>query len=417
MDTLNPRTRVWPWALVAVGTIVRLLPLVLPFDFAGPDSITYLEPARSLAAGLGYADASGAPTALRPPGYPAFLAAVFALGGGEGVVRLLQALLGGLSALAIYAILRRTTGRETWARIGGALVALDPIAVGQSPFLLREALLSALLVGLIAGRLLLAGRKRVLVSGLCLAALALTHQLYAVLGGFLFLAELAARGRRFRARHLLPWVAMGLIVILAVFLWARRVERVTGHFSVSSSANAVPARELYFSTACPNLWLNGDPATGFQFDAFMEERRLVDHLGVAEAKAVYYARARENWTAHPLRSFGRLALMNFWYWAEIPGSIRLAYHPRLHWVRWFLIPMHWVRLACAAAAIVFLLRGGGWRTFQAPLAALVFLALAPALLYPVPRYLGPAVPLLDLFAALALGREWDRRRGAEAAPA
>jgi len=411
MDTLNPTTRVWPWALVALGTIVRLLPLVLPFDFAGPDSVTYLEPARSLAAGLGYADGAGVPTALRPPGYPAFLAVVLALGGGELTVRLLQALLGGLSALAIYAILRRVTGREGWARFGGVLVALDPIAVGQAPFLLREALLSGLLVALIAARVLLSGRRRVLVSGLCLAALALTHQLYAVLGGFLFLAELLARGRRFRPRHLLPWVAMGLVVILAVFLWARRVERVTGQFSVSSSANAVPARELYFSTACPNLWLNGDPATGFQRDAFMEERLIVDRLGVAEAKAVYYARARENWAAHPLRSFGRLALMNFWYWAEIPGSIRLAYHPRLHWLRWFLLPIHWVRLACALAGVVFLLRSGTWRPYQSALAALAFLALAPALLYPIPRYLGPAVPLLDLFAALALGREWERRRG------
>lgn len=410
MDTPIPTTRVWPWALVALGTIVRLLPLVLPFDFAGPDSVTYLEPARSLAAGLGYADAAGAPSALRPPGYPAFLALVFSLGGGEGAVRILQALLGGASALAVYAILHKTTRREAWARLGGLLVALDPIAVGQSPFLLREALLSGLLVGLVAARVLLSGRGRVLASGLCLAALALTHQLYAILGGFLFLAELAARGRTFRPRHLAPWVAMGLILIGAVFLWARRVERVTGHFSVSSSANAVPARELYFSTACPNLWLNGDPATGFQRDAFMEERLIVDRLGVAEAKAIYYARARENWSAHPLRSLGRLALMNFWYWAEIPGSIRLAYHPRLHWLRWFLLPIHWVRLACALAAIAFLIRSGGWRPYQSALAALAFLAIAPALLYPVPRYLGPAVPLLDLFAAVALGREWDRRR-------
>lgn len=411
MDTPTSANRVWPWALVALGTIARLAPLVLPFDFAGPDSVTYLEPARSLVAGLGYADASGAPTALRPPGYPGFLAVVFALGGGEFVVRLLQALFGGLSALAIYAILRRITGKEGWARLGGILVALDPIAVGQAPFLLREGLLSALLVGLVAARILLQGRKRLLASGLCLAGLALTHQLYAVLGGFLFLGEFLARGRRFRPRHLLPWIAMGLFVVVAVFLWARRVERVTGQFSVSSSANAVPARELWLSTACPNTWLNGDPATGFQADAFAEERRLVDRLGVDEAKAVYYARTRENWSSHPLRSFGRLALMNFWYWAEIPGSIRLAYHPRLHWLRWILIPAHWVRLACALAGIWFLLRSGTWRSYSSALAGLAFLALAPALLYPVPRYLGPGVPLLDLFAAIALGREWDRRRG------
>ncbi|MBL4849480.1 MAG: glycosyltransferase family 39 protein [Planctomycetes bacterium] len=413
MDTPSATRRVWPWAFLVVGTIVRLAPLVLPFDFAGPDSVTYLEPARSLAAGLGYTDSSGAPSALRPPGYPSFLALVFALGGGEGAVRLLQALLGGLSAVAIYAIVGKISGREHWARIAGVLAALDPIAVGQAPFLLRESLLSALLVAVVAIRVLLSGRRRAVLTGLVLAALALTHQLYAVLGGFLFLAEACARGRRFSRRDLWAWIGMGLIVILAAGLWARRVQLVTpeGHFSLTSSANAVPARELWLSTACPNLWLNGDPATGFQADAFAEERRLVDRLGVAEAKAVYYARTRANWTAHPLRSLGRLTLMNFWYWAEIPGSIRLAYHPRLYWVRWILLPAHWVRLACALAAIAFLLRTGAWRPYRSALAGLAFLAIAPALLYPVPRYLGPAVPLLDLFAALAVGREWDRRRG------
>ena len=149
---------------------------------------------------------------------------------------------------------------------------------------------------------------------------------------------------------------------------------------------------------------------GFQAAAFAEERALIDSLGVEQVKAIYYARARANWTHHPLRSAARLTLMNFWYWAEIPGSIRLARHPRLFWVRWVLIAFHWARLAAAVAGVLYLLRSGSWRSLQAPLACLAFLAAAPALLYPVPRYLGPGVPLLDLFAALAIARSWATRR-------
>lgn len=410
MDTTPVPSRgwPWPWVLVVIGALARLAPLVLPFDFAGPDSITYLEPARGVAAGLGYVDASGAATALRPPGYPLFLASVFALGGDLFHVRCAQALLGGLSALGVFLVLRRVTGRAEVAWLGGALVALDPIAVGQSPFVLREALLSGLLLGLVCAQVLLKGRVRALASGVALGGLALTHQLYVLLGGFLFLAAALAQGRRLRGR-ILVWVGMALLVATPVFLWARRTERVTGHLSLSSSANAVPARELWLTTACPNLWLNGDDVSGFQAAAFAEERALVDSLGVAETKAIYYARTRANWTGHPVRSAARLGLMNFWYWAEVPGSIRLARHPRLFWVRWLLISFHWVRLCAAAAGVLYLLRAGAWRPYHAPLACLAFLALAPALLYPVPRYLAPGVPLLDLFAALGVARAWAAR--------
>jgi len=44
------------------------------------------------------------------------------------------------------------------------------------------------------------------------------------------------------------------------------------------------------------------------------------------------------------------------------------------------------------------------------LALLAFFAFAPALLYPIPRYLAPASPLLDALAAIAIARSrgWTR---------
>ena len=113
-------------ALIAVvAIVVRLAVLVVPFDFSGPDSVTYLEPAAALARGEGYLDAAGRPTAARPPGYPAFVAACYRLAGGESfvAVRVAQALLGGAATLLVHAALRGAGASATVALAGAALLA------------------------------------------------------------------------------------------------------------------------------------------------------------------------------------------------------------------------------------------------------------------------------------------------------
>jgi 4-amino-4-deoxy-L-arabinose transferase-like glycosyltransferase len=398
---MHPRITI---TVFVVGFVLRLVPLALPFEFRGPDSVGYLAPAASLVAGAGYADEHGEPTAARPPGYPLFLAGIYAVAGGPTDVgaRVAQAALGALAALCVMGLLASRPTTRPVALAGGLLVACDPIAVGQSPFLLREVLLLALLAALLLALARLRGRRRFAAAALLLAALALTHQLYALLGGFLAAVDLLAARKSRRLSRLAPWFAVGLVVLLAIVLWARRNERVVGHFSATATANAVPARELWLTTACSNTWLSGDLATGFQHLAFAEERRLVDTLGLDGAKSELYRRAAANWTEHPLRSLARLARQNLWYWIEVPGAVRLAAHPRLHVARWFLLAFHWARLAAAAAGLLFLLRVG-WRHHRYLLATLAFFALAPALLYPVPRYLGPAAPLLDVLAVLGVG--------------
>ncbi len=390
-----------------LAVVLRIVPLALPFEFSGPDSESYLTPAASLAAGEGYLDRDGEPTAGRPPGYPAFIATTYIITGSRSptAIHLAQAGLGGLAALCVFALLAGRPETRRIAPLGGVLVACDPIAIGQSPFLLREALLLTLLAALILALSRLRGRWRWGVASALLAALALTHQLYMLLGGFLLLAELVAlrQRRSLSMARLAPWIAAAAVVLLAIFLWARRNERVVGQFSLTATPNAVPARELWLSTACSNNWLSGDLATGFQYQAFARERELVDTLGLDAAKRELYRMAANNWLEHPARSLARLARINFWYWAEIPGAVRLAAHPRIYWTRWFLLAFHWARYAAAIAGLLFLLRSGLWIKYRYALGALFFFLVAPALLYPVPRYLAPAAPLLDLLAAIGLG--------------
>lgn len=407
----------WPVAATIIVAIAFRVALALvPFDFSGPDSRTYLEPAAGLAAGAGYVEADGRPSTLRPPGYPVFVAACYTVAGGPSAlaVRLAQALLGGLAVLLVHMTLRRAGAPPPVALGAAALLALDPIAAGQSPYLLREALLLTLVAATFAAVVALRGRARFVLTGLGLAALALTHQLYLLLGPVLAVTDLLARrrsGARALAWRAVAWAAVGVMVALPVVLWARRNERVSGRLSFTLADNAVPARELWLTVTCPNRWLNGDLATGFQALAWEEEARLVAALGVEGAKRELYARTREAWREHPLRSAGRVALMNFWYWAEIPGAISLVEHPRLFVARWALLPFHWVRLCCACAGLLLLLRSPRWRALRPAIGVWLFFALAPAMLYPVPRYLAPACPVLDALAALGLYEALQRRAG------
>ncbi|MBX3466005.1 MAG: hypothetical protein KF878_03775 [Planctomycetes bacterium] len=416
------RVRRQALAIAAAAFVLRLGFALAPVDTSAPDSVTYLEPAASLARGEGYLDGTGRPTAARPPGYPALVAACYLVAGGPSdlAVRAAQAALGALATSLVFVALRGARAPAPVALGGAALLALDPIAAGQTPYLLREALLLALVAALLAALLALRGPARWAVTGGVLAALALTHQLYLLLGPTLALADLLARrrdGARALARRAAVWAAVGLLVALPVTLWARRNERVTGRFSFTLAENPVVARELWLTVTCPNRWLNGDRATGFQALAWQEEARLVDALGLDGARDELYRRAAEAWREHPLRSLGRLALMNFWYWAEVPGAISLVEHPRLFVVRWALLPFHWVRLACACAGLLAVLREPAWRALRPTAGVWAFFALAPAVLYPIPRYLAPACPLLDALAAVGLWEALRRRAEARRRPA
>lgn len=412
--------------LLALG--VRLGLALVPFDYSGPDSVTYLEPARSLARGEGYLAADGTPSASRPPGYPAFLAVVFlAFGDGPGglaAVRGLQALLGALAVGLVHEAVRATApaGARPAAIVAAVTLAVDPVSAGQGPFLLREALLTFGVAALVRALTLRPARVRALAVGLTLAGLALTHQLYVLVGPFLALADLGRAwgraGPRAALRRLPAWVLAGVLVAWPVTLWALRNERVTGHRSFTLAQNAVVHRELWLTVMCPNAWLPSDPATGYQESAFTQEGHMYELLGLEGTRRELLRRAAEAWREHPLRSLGRTLRINAWYWLELPGAVRLVEHPRLFVARWGALPLHWARLVAAAAGLWFVLRDPRWARLR-PLAALVaFFALAPALLYPIPRYLAPACPVLAALAGVALATAprpaWLRGAGAGA---
>jgi 4-amino-4-deoxy-L-arabinose transferase-like glycosyltransferase len=98
----------------------------------GPDEARFHALAVSIAEEAGYLDASGRPTGLDPPGYPAFLSGLYRLfGPGYDVARIAQAVLGVLVVLLVFSIARRHFGAGA-ALVAATITALDPLLVGAS---------------------------------------------------------------------------------------------------------------------------------------------------------------------------------------------------------------------------------------------------------------------------------------------
>ena len=132
-----------------VGFIVLWGGVNAPLRFH--DAKEYWSMAQSLAAGEGLFDARGY-RATRMPAYPAFLGVFVRLGAGLGAVRISQAVLGSLAAVAIGWLGIKLAGR-TVGLLAGVAVAVDPFNVFFSNLLLTETLfVAALCVAWVAFR-------------------------------------------------------------------------------------------------------------------------------------------------------------------------------------------------------------------------------------------------------------------------
>jgi 4-amino-4-deoxy-L-arabinose transferase-like glycosyltransferase len=110
----------------------------------GNDAFEYDYYARSIAAGDGYPQSGyllqGGPTAVRGPGYPYLLGAVYALSGNSlAAGRLLGVALGALTVLLLYLIAKRVWGRRI-GLVTAAMAAVFPPLVLLSRDLVSESL-------------------------------------------------------------------------------------------------------------------------------------------------------------------------------------------------------------------------------------------------------------------------------------
>jgi 4-amino-4-deoxy-L-arabinose transferase-like glycosyltransferase len=124
------------WLALIIGIAVGLrLGLALVFKTHYPDAADYDALARALLEGRPYE--VGGNIASRMPGYPLFVAAIYAIAGySERAVLIAQALLA-IPMLAFTYLIGRRISRST-GLLAAALVALDPLTVGFSAAPLSE---------------------------------------------------------------------------------------------------------------------------------------------------------------------------------------------------------------------------------------------------------------------------------------
>jgi 4-amino-4-deoxy-L-arabinose transferase-like glycosyltransferase len=134
----------WLAAILGSALVLRVaLILATPGFTPHDDPADYDRIARSIVSGHGFGPtllaAPGTPSALRPPGYPLFLALVYELGGHWLAGRLANAVLGTVVVVLIYLI-----GRLLWGQpaglLAGALAAVFPPLIALNASLLSEPL-------------------------------------------------------------------------------------------------------------------------------------------------------------------------------------------------------------------------------------------------------------------------------------
>ena len=133
--------------ILVLALSLRLGYVVLAVGASAPpeyDGVDYDLLARNLLASKGYALYSG-PTAFRPPGYPLFLAGLYAAGEGSlAILRGLQAVLGAATCAVAYRIARLLFSRRA-ALLAALLVAVHPVLLYLCGIVYPELLVSLLL--------------------------------------------------------------------------------------------------------------------------------------------------------------------------------------------------------------------------------------------------------------------------------
>lgn len=259
-------------AILALALLVRLATIAAEPDLAlSADAADYDRHARSIAAGDGYPESgvvqNGGPTAIRPPGFPAFLAVAYKLSGDSVTAgRVAQALLGVLIVAVIVLIGRELFGRVE-GLVAGALAAVFPPLVIDGMTLLSEPLFVALELGAVLAALRRRSDRRtrwLVLAGALTGGAILTRSTGVVLLLPLLLAVRSGPWRRFGGYRAPALLAACAVLVVAPWTIRNAVE-VHAFIPVSNQGGYTLAGTYNeTSRARDGFWIpaNADPAIG-----------------------------------------------------------------------------------------------------------------------------------------------------------
>lgn len=357
---------------------------------------------------------------FRTPGYPAFIAAVYALSGRQFLtVRIAQFIVLGLTALLLYSLARRYFS-ERVAAISALLCATYPPLVFMSAMYTAETVSTCLLVGIAIVMADLQRRRNGLgaafAAGLLIAVLALIRGAFSL---FVFAAALAiiampkgGAPRTLRDRlRIAALICAGYAVVIAPWVVrnSRLVGRLTGPGASGGWSLYVSAQQWSGELSYRLLKPEFIPILADFNSRVAAAGRAVPASSVTGTRSLaavrewyadrLYARdAKAKWRAIPPQRFLLGALPRaYWLWST--SDVSPANPPILH----RLIQIWHVLLVALAAGGLILCR----RRLAAQMILwipAVYLTLLHFVFHVEPRYTVSARPLVWIYAAVAA--EW-----------
>ncbi|HVP58850.1 MAG TPA: glycosyltransferase family 39 protein [bacterium] len=253
--------------LLCLALLVRLGFMIGAVGFHGAvrgDEINYQDHAANLAAGKGFVDADGRPTAARPPLLPVVLAGLYRLFGTRVEVgRLFQVLVGVAVVGLTYLVAARLFSAEI-GLVAAALVAINPYLVFISSYLLTENLYTVLLLATVFaiardGGLQSAGIWTWVVAG-CLIGLASLTRPNAVFLAVLVAPAMLFWGRGTALSRLVKVGALALAIAVTIAPWAVRNHAKLGSWVLFTTHGGITFYQSNNRLVCDDPALYGSVA-------------------------------------------------------------------------------------------------------------------------------------------------------------
>ena len=400
----NSRRYLWvSIALFVVAVMIRLLAVDSLGAPPEKDALQYHQIATHLLAGGGYSLDGQTPTTIRPPVYPFFIAAVYALFGTDyHYVLIVQALLHAALVFPLCWLGLRITGSELVGGLAGGLFALHTSFEIVSR-LYAENLLIPLLLGFVIFSYLACDKRQHYLryaagAGVMAGLMALTKPEFSLLGLAALLLALMLSHTRQSWRI---WLVTAVVSLLLAGGWQLR------NFSVADSGQHRLVQASIVLANCPALtgdgwWIVSD------MDRLEQQRETCHRLFDNQSAELLTGKIRQMWLDEPLFMMKLVTSRVLILWASPPvGTSMLVEHSEgLRWPVLFLQYM----FVLFSLGLLFWMGVRQKKLFPLLLAA-IYLTAVYGLTHAVRRYGYSFVPELCLMFVYALWLAYGKLEG------
>ena len=378
-----------------IALFLRVIWIVIVPSLPVSDTLWFHERAVSIASGDGYS-VDGVPTAYRPVGYPAMLAAAYAV---FGTVPLVGKVLNILFALG-YILLSYFVGRyvvgESAARLGTAILAILPSQIFFSGLLFSEI---ALTFFFIAATLLLMTEKatylNLVLAAFSLSVATLIRPMFfpIFIGALLFIA--LRRRNRIGAGKVLVFVMAFLIPLVP---WTVRNVRVFGGFVPISTNGGV------------NLFIGNNPKGqgAYFFNDGLEIKS--PSLNEREMSAEYRSKALRYIVSHPLQTVATVPKKLFFLFIRDTIGVHFSFmRVEKDIPPWFQLTMlalsqmaYLILLLFFGVYLVFFIGKNSSRLSSIGLFPILYFVLFYSVFFGADRFHFPIMPFIAMYAAFGM---------------